>query len=259
MTIVTIHEATPISDRVSRVTMSVSDYSTPEALTDAIIDSTASNLVPVRGSFRWLNKERSSVVGYVAVSRPVVELTAKATAGMKLVASNMYISEEDKSLWAVQEGKNSKLLVRQSEDNVSAVVQAYRVSPRGSQPRMANIVSASVVKNDFVAYVSEGKTTAETDYGFVLTAEADGSVTVLSHLLNKEVVVRPDQVVASYEMGNTLPKLPKDVVANYKRRLKAASATDPVLSMKDYYHLAYGHAPDYLAKIIKQIEDLAAA
>lgn len=259
MTIVTLHESAPISNRVARVTMSVSNYTTPDDLTDAIIASTESNLVPVRGSFRWLNKERSAVVGYLAISRPVVELTEAATKDMKLVASNMYISEEDKSLWAVQDGANSKLLVRQTEDNVAAAIQAYRVSPRGSQPRMANILSASVAKNDFMAFVSEGKVTAEVDYGFVLTAAADGSTTVLSHMLNREVVVTPDLVVASYEVSDSLPKLPSEVVASYKRRLKAASATDPVLSMKDYYQLAYGHAPDYLAKIIKQIEEMAAA
>lgn len=259
--VVTIHEYEQVAPTIARVTMSVANYTNATELTDAAIQAVRGSAAPVRGSFRWLDAAKTSIVGFMSAIRPAITFEPGKTPGYRAIAKNMFMSEEDQSLWAVKEGASSKYLVRQGEDNLTAVLASARVSPTGNQPRMRSIVSASVDANEFVSFVHPGENVVQIDYGFAVQAKNDdGALLVVSHLLGgRNVVVPTNLVVSSHEVPRAdLPKIPADKVTAYKQTVTAASAQDAVLSPADYYRLAYSTSPDYVAKIIRQIEEMAA-
>lgn len=256
----TVHEYRMVSPRLAKVTLSAAggnQVHNQDALMDAVCAALNDGATPVRSSFRWLNGG-TSAIGFVYAStetRPIDEKTLKAS--YREMAKNLYMSPEDEKLWEVKQGAAGSYLARQGQDDLTALLETSRVSPAGSQPRMRSVLTASTAKNEFLAFVSEGQYSAEMDYGFVTHTGDDGSIQVLSHMSNTVQVVNPELIVSSHSVArSTLPSLPK--AALERHRQTAASATDAKLTSVEYYKLAYGHAPEYVNKIIQQINEMAA-
>lgn len=258
---VTIHEARLITPSLARVTATVmGELSDKTSLVEAFSKQLKGTASVVRDSFRFLDNK--TVVGFLHASREVVPVDDTVKAKFRLVAANMFMDKEDESLWEMKEGAAGKYLARQGHDDLSALLESARTSPRGSTPRLSAVANAAVEPNEMVAFVNATKWSAEVDYGFCTQTNDDGSFRVLSYLTKEVLDVHPDYLVASYEIDRAdLPKIAKS-------RISAANGVDPLaseqplsnkaLNWEEYYKLAYCYAPEYVDKVIDQIRKMSA-
>ena len=248
----TIHEYRMVSASLAKVTCSIREGAKREEIAHSINQALKGAGAAVLGSFRLVDK--STAVGFVAASREVrpVESPAQIAAGYRILSANMYLDNADKSLWELKEGASGKYLARNGVDNLESLIQASRVSPTGSVPRLNRIVSAAVAKHEFVAFVKQSPWSTDTDYGFCVASNGDMLTVVTEE--GKETV-HAEAVVASYVMEDA-PK---------RRHLNSSVYNEPINNMKDYYKLAYG-GPNatpgdaaqqaYVAAIMDQIDEM---
>ena len=251
----TIHEYKMVTATLAKVTATISPTAKREAVLSSITSALKSAGTPVASSFRKLND--TTIIGYVAASRETrpVDSIADLTKDFRVLSSNMYLDNKDKTLWEMKEGASGKYLARNGVDNLESLVQASRVSPTGSIPRLNRVSMASVEKHDLVAFVKQGPWTTDVGYGFCLSANANGDAIVIAE--DGKQTVRSEFIIAAYQDDNLKPK-----------KAKASQFNETIHTMKDYYKLAYGN-PDggpgdaaqqeYVDKIITQIEEMGYA
>ena len=249
----TIHEYVMVSKNLAKVTASISKKATRESVIASITVALGHAGAPVPSSFRMVDE--TTIVGFVAASRETrpVDSIASLAKDFRVLSSNMYLDNKDKSLWEMKEGASGQYLARNGVDNLESLVQASRVSPTGSIPRLNRLTMAKVMRHDVVAFVRQGSWTTNVDYGFCLSGNDSGDVIIIGE--NGKETVKAAFIVAAYQ---------DDMV---KRKSATASKYDsPINNMKDYYKLAYG-GPDgsagdaaqqeYVSKIIQQIEEMS--
>lgn len=209
---------------------------------------------PIAASFRWLEEGRAAI-GYVTTTTPVREFNDRVVANYQQITANMFMDPADESLWEVKSGVGGSYLTRKGDDNLAELLEASRISPRGSTPRMSSVLEASVRPHQFVAFVQGDSTLV--DYGFCLSQGEKGGYTVLSSTSKNPVEVAADMLVGVYtvEMPATIRSAVEARASADKTAVKAASDS---AKMIDYYRRAYSYAPQYIEQIIRQIEQMAA-
>lgn len=246
---VSVSEYTMLSPKVARVIANCVGRMNPTEIADRMAAVFENRATAIRSSFRWLHEGRSAI-GFVAVQTPVRAFDQKDVGSKyQVIKANMFMDKGDESVWEVKPGSGGNYLARMGEDNLAELIEASRISPRGSTPRMSSVVSASAVAKEFVAFVDIKSGTM--DYGFCLSTK-EGAHVVMSSTTNQPTDVTAGSVVGVYNID--IPAAAHKAIAGTK--VIAASDTS---GMIDYYKRAYGYAPDYLEKIIKQIEAMAAA
>ena len=247
---VSVSEYAMLSDKVARVVANVVGVQTPGEIADRIAAVFGNRATAVRSSFRWLHEGRSAV-GYIAIQQAVRAFNKEDASGKyQQIKANMFMDKSDESVWEVKPGSGGSYLARTGEDNLAELIEASRVPPRGSVPRMSSIVSASAKPKEMVAFVDLKN--GVVDYGFCLSASANGDHVVMSHTTNQPTDVIAAAVVGVYEVE--IPAHVHKTIAG--NNVIAASDTSTQI---EYYKRAYGYAPEYLAKIIAQIEAMSAA
>ena len=251
----TIHEYKMVTASLAKVTATIAPNAKREAVLSALTASLKSAGTPVVSSFRKLND--TTIIGYVAASRETrpVDSIADLAKDFRVLSSNMYLDNKDKTLWEMKEGASGKYLARNGVDNLESLVQASRVSPTGSTPRLNRVSMASVEKHDLIAFVKQGPWTTDVGYGFCLSSNADGDAIVITE--DGKQTVQSSFIIAAYQDDNLKPK-----------KAKASQFNESINTMKDYYKLAYGNQDggpgdqaqqEYVDKIITQIEEMGYA
>lgn len=245
---VSISEYTLLSAKVARVIVNVVGSVDQREISDRISAIFENKATPIRASFRWLQQGRSAV-GFIATQQPVRSFdTAQVQAKYTAIKANMFMDKSDESVWQVKPGSGGSYLSRMGEDNLAELIEASRVSPRGSTPRMSSIVAAVARPREMVAYVDNS---GVVDYGFCLSS-SNGDHVVVSSTTNLPTDVVGNCVVGVYEI---------DVPQNIQKAITSAkvTASGDQSAMIDYYKRLYSYSPDYLALVIKEIEAMAAA
>jgi hypothetical protein len=244
-----------VSDGLAKVTASISKEASRDAIVSSIVSSLKHAGVPVASSFRKLDD--TTIIGFVTASRETrpVDSIADIAKEFRVLSSNMYLDEKDKTLWEMKQGASGKYLARNGVDNLESLVRASRVSPTGSIPRINRVTMATVEKHDVVAFVAQNNWTTDVDYGYCLATNANGDITIINN--EGKRTVKSAFVIAAYQDDH-----------RPKKAVKSAAATDAVLTMKDYYRFAYGDGQggpgdaateDYFEKIVTQIEEMSFA
>lgn len=240
---VNLHDYRMVNDEVARVVVSYTGNPTPAELFHSMSGMFKGLASPVRNSFRKLTE--SSAVGFVCSNREVRQYDAADSTKYRVLASNMLMDNDDESLWSLHEGASGAYLTRKGNEDLSELVHAS-MHRRSGTPMLSSVLSAVVADREFVAFVNP--VTASMDYGYVVD-RGDESLAVLS-VESKEVAkVDPQLVVHSAALMGSDEEV-------YGHRLVAAADKQ---SMVDYYTKAYGHAPEYLAKLIDLINQHAFA
>lgn len=254
---VAINEVRVLNPRVAQIVISSFSTRNTDALVTALRERLGGGLTPVRASFRWLDHERTAAMGFVARTPEIRDLgkSEPVTAGFRLVASNMYLSDSDKSTWEMKTTGSGAYMVRHGDEDLAELLEASRSPSRSGAPRMATMASVSVQPHEIVAFVNaSGSTTPAMDYGFCLAVK-DGQYHVLSSSSGSAVRVAADSVVSAHTLDS------KEIHALYtsgaqKANIKA-SAYDKSGSI-EYYKKLYSYAPDYVAKVVQEINEMAA-
>lgn len=197
--------------------------------------------VPVAQSFRKVTD--GVVAGFVKAGREVREYDEQlVTAGkMKVMASNLLMDTEDQALYEVKESASGKYMVRQGNDDLSALVHlACRMQV--GQPTFAHIASVPVEPREFAAYVSPD--TEEVEHGYVI-ASAEGKMTVLPCGSDTPTEITSAHLVEVVNLDG------EDVKA-FGKEMAAGVAGDKA-AMIEYYKALYGYDPAYLAQVIQCI------
>ena len=251
-----VTEYSMVNDRVARVIVSTVSNPNTRSLQAALESNLGESVSPVRGSFRWLNSEKSALIGFVALATPqrLLEKDDPVQAGYRLVARNMYMSQEDQSVWEMKKASAGTYMVRQGQDDLTELLETARVSPRGGVPRMASVVSASAQPTELVAFVnSRGLSAPSVDYGFAVTRN-DGSIDVVTASYDKPIHVRANEIVASYTLDAN--EVHRNLTQGMERRSIKAGA-DKSASV-EYYKKLYSYAPEYLKKVLDEVDEMAA-
>jgi hypothetical protein len=251
---VSVTEYRMVTDRVAKVivTSAVSALEDLRQVSAAILDKFQGNAAPIADSFTWLQPGRS-MIGYVASTRVTRDIDdSSLKANYRVLSSNLYMDASDESLWEMKEGAGGRYLARQGHDDLSSLIEAARVSPRGSTPRMASVISASASPKEFVSFVYDsGYGIPAVEYGFCV-ARKNGQLDVLSSSNNQKVTISDDAIVSSHQIALAEAHAKITATKNF------TAATTSAMGIEEYYRTAYQYAPDYVEKLIKQIQEMRA-
>lgn len=250
----TIREYIMVTPTLAKVTCTIVKGAKKEVIAASVTRALNGAGSVVQSSFRMLDS--TTAVGFVAASKEVRSISnpVQLASGYRVVSSNMYLDNTDKSLWELREGASGKYLARNGADNLESLVQACRQSPAGSIPRLNRVQVARPLRNELVAFVNQTTWVTSVDYGICLGFNDDGSMVVATETGRE--TVPSGQLVASYFDTELKPK-----------SLKSSVFDSEIKSIKDYYRLAYGNENGlpgdaaqqaYVEKIMQQIDEMAA-
>lgn len=255
---VVIGEYKVVNSRVAQIVVSTAERTNSELLRANLSERLGDAVSPIRGSFRWLDADRTSCHGFVARVNPCVMLEGKTPveSGFRMVASNMYLSEADKSTWELKSGAAGQYMVRHGEDDLGELLEASYVGGRGAgTPRMSTIAAATAQPTEFVAFVnSMGTAIPAVDYGFCIGVEGDKFKLVCAGYDNP-ISVRSNEIVSVHTLDS---KEVASLYASGSSKNKIAAAAYDKQGSAAYYKKLYSYAPDYLRLVLKEIDEMAA-
>lgn len=252
---VAIADYSMVSPTIARVIVSFTGKQTPSKLAAAVAKITDNQAAIIENSFRLVTN--NSAVGYIRANREIRSVTEnEIRAGYKSASSNILMSNEDDSLWEVKKIGGQTYLARQNNDNLEDLVTAVANYNTINTPKLKLLSSVQPKRNELVAFVSDA---GDVDYGFV-TATGNDSVKILSKASRKPVIASLNRVIASYEVDID-KKTDAAVRQNVSKQVRAAARSDAETkaTMTDYYNELYGYDPEYLAEVIKQINETSFA
>lgn len=239
-----------INSKLARVIVAFTGNPSKENLIETLAKQMQYLAAPVENSFRFLKD--NVAVGYVRANqelRPTTEQEVRA--GYKVMAKNILMSNDDRTLWEVRNGAGGMFLARQGQEDLSELVSAS-TNRRQDIPRLHQVVSAHVARpHEFVAFAADS---GDMDYGFCTAASKDGSkLKVVSRTTGRE------EVVASKQVASVLPLSALDIPKEAHARVLASGISrEDVTQSKEYWSRLYQYAPSYMSDVIQQVEDTAA-
>lgn len=239
-----------ISPKLARVIVAFTGRHTKESLVETLAKQMKYLAAPVENSFRFLKD--NVAVGYVRANqelRPTDEKEIRAS--FKVMAKNILMSNDDRTLWEVRNGAGGMFLARQGQEDLSELVSAS-TNRRQDVPRLHQVVSANVAQpREFVAFASEA---GDMDYGFCTASSKDGQrLKVVSRTTGRVEVISSKQVASVLPAG-AVP-IPKEA---HKRIVASGISREDVSQQTEYWNRLYSYAPAYLSDVIQQVEDTAA-
>jgi hypothetical protein len=195
---------------------------------------------PVTSSFKKIRE--GVAVGFIRANKAVRSVTQKdIKANYRVMSSNIMMDNTDKSLWEVKDGTSGKYLARHGQEDLTALVQA-NIQRRPDIPGLRHITIAKAQPSELVAFVDDQ---GDVDHGFAV-ATSDDQVKVLSFNRNIPMTVDYDSVVSITPVA--VPRATQtEVMASLTAEQKKQSI--------DYYKRLYSYAPEYLADVVKAIQE----
>lgn len=251
-----------VNNRVARVVISASGRTNTRELRASVESNLPEGASVIPESFRWLDNNRNSMIGFVCLSSPqrLLENDDPTKVGFRLIAKNMYMSEEDASVWEMKTSAAGVYMSRNGQDDLSELLEASRVSPNGTTPRISAIANAKPAPMEFVAFVNSfGPGLPSVDHGFVV-ASGNDRLSLVTATYTDAISVTPDEVISSHsldrdEMKSMISSSPANASKITSSVVTASSSKADMIS---YYKKLYSYAPEYLRLVIKEINESAA-
>lgn len=243
MKTVSITDYKLLTPKLARVIISTTGNPTKSQIEDTISQKATGTFSVVKGSFRKI--QEGVAVGYVKANREIRALTDKTQYRTFASAANVMMDKADESLWAVKSGDSGKYLVRQTNEDLSTLVAAT-VHRRTDIPGLRHLTTASATESDMVVYVDEE---GEISGGYATATNAN-TVRIVDANTKQPMSVSYDQVIGIVSMP---------VQASVHKKVLAALTDAQKDNMVAYYTQLYSYAPDYLAKVLQNIEETAVA
>lgn len=255
----TIHEYQMVTAGLARVTATLSDSLNKNELRGKIRASLQGHATPVKNSFTWL--DANTAVGFVAAhtEKRVLSSVRDAQNRYRVLSSNIYLDNNDKSLWDLKEGAAGKYLTRRGHDNLEALIQSARLSPSGSTPRLNRVQASVVVTSDMIAFVDTRGNVAEVNYGFVTAAAGDKYRVICD--ASTALVVDKSLVVGSYTLE--MPKVKSTAGTTKAKPAVTAADAGASLTPEAYWKKLFGSYGDaagdrYAEMMVNNVREMAA-
>ena len=233
-----------LNANVARVMLSYTGALSQEDIRKSIAAKFEGQAHLVEGSAREV--QAGVAVAFLRANTEVRVVDEKSlTAGYKLVASNMVMDNEDRSLWSVKTGKGGKFLTRTEQQDLSELITAH-VHRTPGVPGLRHLTAAKAAKSELVAYVTQD---GSMDYGFAVAGN-DEKVRLVSFKAQAPITVGYDQVCAI---------MPVQIDRETKKQISAALSPADKANAIAYWRTLYSFAPDYMNEVIRQVEQGAVA
>ncbi len=235
-----------VNDNLARVVLAYTGDWTKDEFLQKVTAMFDSHAVPVRDSFKRLTD--NSVVGFV-FSQPDIRTFDKEDENKyRPVTANVLMDRDDESTWELKEGASGKYLCRHGMEDLSELAKGM-YNKRVGYPTIRQLASeGDVAPQEFVAYVDPDE--GEVSYGYAIERDKDaGTVAVLSYT-TQEVQEVSDKLIihATNLMGEDQKMANLELAANSDKS-----------AMEQYYKKLFNYAPDYIAEIMKMINQHAFA
>lgn len=240
-----------ISPKIARVILSYTGNQTPSKIAASVAKMTGNQAAIVENSFRQVNDH--CAIGYIRANceiRPVSEKEIRAN--YSSASANILMSNEDDSLWEVKKVGDQTYLAKQNNDDLDDLIMAVANHKLTGTPKLATFASVKPQRNELVAFVNDA---GDVSYGFV-TAIGKGSVKIQASNTSYPVLAKNDRIIGAYEVeidAATDTAVRKQL--SHKIRAAARSDADIKATMSQYYSELFGYDPEYVSKIIQQIEE----
>lgn len=238
----------PLNAQIARVAVTLSSaYVSQADATAAIARATNNQASPVLGSFRAVpNALVPTLIGFVSANREVVTGDDDRAKRFQAQTASILMDPTDETLWRVVEEGGATLFVRTDTQDLHTALASVRT--RDVRAPQLQLAAAESTSGEFISYVSAD---GALKHGFVVHA-SEGDVEVLPSDAEDEEIISEDQVVEAHFLDDLNQEAAAAGIesTNFDSRSKEA--------MKEFYKRMYSYAPDYLAKVIKQIDDSAA-
>jgi hypothetical protein len=213
----------------------------------------------VEDSFRILDDagELKTTIGFVRANREVRPYDKDTSKGMRVVASNtnLLMDKKDESVWEVRKGASGTYIAKQGNEDLSELVHLATVSKGGYAPKFAQTAAIPAQPKEFVAYVST--ISEEVEHGWVVSSvQAAADTGKPAHLV---VVAQGLEEPMRIGLAQVIDIRHLDKADLSTVGMKMSTAAMDKGAMVNYYRKAFSFAPDYLAKIIQQINEMSFA
>lgn len=234
-----------VSDTLAEVVVSCTGDMNKDERAIALSKLFNEDLSPVQGSFTWLSD--GVATGFVSLA-PAVQVVEgdSQLASYKQLASNMYMDEQDDSLWEMREGAGGKYLVRQSKDELPAILASTKAPRRAGIPSLSSVVRAAAKENELVSFIHGDAL----DHGVCIgKSKTNGYPVVLStNNPRQPVAVDPRLIVSTSTID----------MSRFEDVLRVTAALPDPSTVIDYWNRVFNHDPEYMAKLIENVEQQAA-
>lgn len=252
---VSIADYAMVTPNIARVIISFTGKQTPSKIAASVAKITNNQAAIIENSFRLVTN--NAAVGYIRANREIRPVTDnEIRASYKSASANILMSNDDDSLWEVKKIGGQTYLARQDNDNLEDLVTAVANYNTINTPKLKLLSSVIPQRNELVAYISDN---GDVDYGFV-TATGKDAVKVQSRATRKPVIASLNRIIGSYEIEIDTAT-DKAVRQNVSKKIHAAARSDADIkaTMTDYYNELFSYDPEYLAKVIKIINETSFA
>lgn len=227
----------PVSDTVLRVVAKFNRNPSAEELAHVMSNHFGNRVEVVAGSFfstHGASVGRTTITGYVRL--PTQEMPLSETAGMKEIAKNVYMSDEDNSVWKVV-GSN---IVKTTKDDIMEVASVAQVRPLNRfkpEEALANVGAYQGVNNtQYIAFLHPE--TATIQFGARVGEE---------HVYSAEAGLCEISQLQVAHIRN----LRGDDILDFAAAQEVASHYD-IQRTVDYYEKLFGDDPEFW----NQLEDI---
>jgi hypothetical protein len=150
----------------------------------------------------------------------------------------------DETTWELKEGASGKYLCRHGMEDLSKLAKGI-YHKRSNYPCVANLaISAGVAPKEFAAWVDPDE--GEVSYGYVVERDDEArTLTVLSNASSETKEIPESLIVHAVNLMGEDEKM-----ANI-----ALAANSDKTAVEKYYRQLFSYAPDYVAEIIKMVND----
>lgn len=230
-----IQKITPVGGNAFQIIAShaTRDYSNEQYM-EAIAALTENKMSVVPNSICRYNSKDFSYKPHVKMIVKA-NVTSKAynetnTKQMKVVASNVFMSEEDNSIWKkVGEGEQARL-IQTSDDDYNAILQARK--SRSISTLSSMIEDIKPMEKDYVAFYND----KEGKVSFGIMASSD---IVIDRETNAAIKIEPKQVVEAVAFSGD-----SDLCGEI-----AMIQTENLDKMLNYMRVLYGNHPEFFDRL----------
>ncbi len=235
---------------LAKVVVSTTGNPTPEELRQILAEKMDYKAAVVDNSFRQIRA--GVMVGFMRANREVrVVEPSELKASYRVLSSNILMDNHDRSLWELKSGAGGQYLARQTDEDLSELIEANVTHMRQDVPKIHQLTASRVRSNELVAFVTPN---GSLDYGFVLRSNSQ-KAKVLAMSTQAPVTVENELIAGIYQV-----EVDREVNRKLATHLRANGLTPgQKLNEVQYYRALYDYSPEYLDKVIKQIESDVAA
>lgn len=241
-----------LNPKLAKVVASYTGNFSQDEFRDKVSEVLGFGAAAVPNSFRKVTAGVS--VGFVTLNNQTRHVTpTELNASYRLLANaNVYMDEEDKTLWSVKKGPGGIFLTRQGNEDLSELLASKVYHGRQDVPKVNRMTAGAANVAEFVSFVQKD---GLTDYGFVVASNSQKCRVVAFHTREAQEVENEYLTsICSVKIPTELHAGTVQLIKDRRTQLNAAMTQEQKANAIEYWKALYSYAPEYLERVIQDVE-----